>query len=311
MASAKIAFVFPGQGSQYAGMGKDIQDVYPQSKELFELADASLGFPLSKLCFDGPEDSLKETINSQPALLVTSLALYAAVQDKLPLPFAVAGHSLGEYSALVAADAFDFADAIRLVRRRGEAMETASKNNPGSMMAIIGLEAKLVLSLCEQAGAFVANYNSPGQIVVSGTEDALYKVSELAKEAKAKRVLPLNVSGAFHSPLMKEAALQLQELINGSNFRKSSIAVMANVNAQYETEPDQIKKNLVDQITGSVQWIKSIQKLKDDGVCGYIEFGPGKVLTGLIKRIDPQAELLNINNLDSLDKIEGFLEKLN
>lgn len=301
MSFSKIAFVFPGQGSQCVGMGRDLYENIPESKQVLDQADQALGFSLTDLCFNGPEESLKQTANTQPALLAVSIAVYAAAKDRLPKPVLVAGHSLGEYSALVASGALSLAEGVRLVRARGQAMEMAAASNPGSMAAIIGLDTDKVAEVCAQAGAYVANYNAPGQIVISGSTNAVTKAGELAKAAGAKRALPLKVSGAFHSALMNPAAEQMKKILAETQIQRAEFPVIANVVAEPLTEPADIRDALERQITGSVQWIRSIQRMVAEGVDTIIEMGSGQVLCGMIKRIDSSVKTFSIQDTASLE----------
>jgi [acyl-carrier-protein] S-malonyltransferase len=280
------AFVFPGQGSQYVGMGKDIYESSPEAKKIFERADDALGFALSKICFEGPDEQLKQTENTQPAIFLHSVAALSGLRAK---PSMVAGHSLGEYSALYAAGAIDFEDAIRLVRLRGELMQRCGVEQPGTMAAVIGLDEKTIGEVCCTAWSTgivqAANFNSPGQVVISGSVAGVREAMKLAKERGAKLVKELNVSGAFHSPLMQSAQEGLQAAIEKTNFRDASVPVYANVTAQAVTSASEIKELLVKQLTNPVRWTETVQNMAAAGATEFLEVGPGAVLQGLIKRI--------------------------
>ncbi len=297
------AWIFPGQGSQVVGMGKELYNQYGSARAIFDEADAILGLNLTQLCFEGPAETLTATENAQPALLTTSIALLAALgwsaqastTPELPDPHFVAGHSLGEYSALVASRAVSFATALRLVRRRGELMAEARE---GTMAAIIGMDLAALNAVCAQAQSegpvVVANENAPGQLVISGANAAVTRAGELAKAAGASRVIPLKVSAAFHSPLMQNAADGLRPVIADAAFVDAVVPVVSNVAAQPISAPDAIREELVAQITAPVRWIASIEYMAEAGVDRFIEIGPGAVLTGMIKRIRPTAERKNI-----------------
>ncbi|HET9224706.1 MAG TPA: ACP S-malonyltransferase [Roseiflexaceae bacterium] len=300
------AFVFPGQGSQIVGMGHDLYEASPAARAIFDHADALLGFPLTGLCFEGPEETLIATENAQPALLTVSTALLAALGDSVDVASFlvgrssfVAGHSLGEYSALVAAGALDFATALRLVRRRGELMAAADE---GAMAAIIGLDETQLELLCREVSAegapvVIANYNSPGQLVISGATGAVERACVLAKERGAKRALPLKVSAAFHSPLMHGAAVSLAAAVADAPIDDARVQVLSNVTAEPLTEATAIRRELVTQVSSAVRWIASVRRMTESGVDTFVEVGPGAVLTGLIKRIAPGARLLNISDM--------------
>ena len=287
--------LFPGQGSQEVGMGEEIVAHSPAAAAIFQQADDILGFPLSQLCFQGPEDELTDTINVQPALLTAAIAALRAVEEQLGHSIAAAaaaGHSLGEYSALVAAGSLSFEDALRLVRERGRLMKLAGERAPGGMAAIIALETEKIAEICQQASnesegvVVIANDNCPGQVVISGNEDALNRAMELAKEAKARKVVRLAVSIAAHSPLMAAVQDEFAAAVAQADIRPPQFPVIANITAQPLTDVDDIRQELVGQLQNSVQWTKSMQYLIAQGHETFIEFGPGKVLAGLMKRID-------------------------
>jgi len=300
----KIAFVFPGQGAQAVGMGKDVYEALPQSRAVFEKGDEVLGFSLSTLIFDGPESDLKQTVNTQPALLTASTAYLEALQDRGLKPDYVAGHSLGEYSALVAAEVLSYEDAVRLVRLRGRYMEEAVPGGAGAMAAVLGAEREALADLCrsvsETSGSVeLANVNCPGQIVVSGSVAGVNSVVERVKEAGGKRAIPLEVSGPFHSSLMKEAADRLAEELGKVTFQAPKVPVVVNVTASPVTDPEEIRELLVRQVYSPVLWQDSIERLIADGVDTFVEIGSGSVLAGLIRKIDKTVKVININSLES------------
>lgn len=304
----KIAFVFPGQGSQYVGMGQDLYETYLEAKAIFDEADEVLGFSLSELCFEGPKEELDDTINTQPAVFVTSLACLEVLKSRLSAsPLFLAGHSLGEYTALVAAGALDFADGLKLVRERGRLMKEAGEQNPGGMAAILGLEAETLDEICQiasrETGGIVqlANYNSPGQIVVSGHREAVERALELAKERKAKRVIPLAVSIAAHSPLMQPAARAFAGVVAQVDFRQPQVPVVANVTAAPVTTVAEIRDELVKQLTSTVRWVESVQYMIAQGVATFVEIGPRNVLTGLIRRIDKSVRTVNVEDAAGIE----------
>ena len=307
---AKIALVFPGQGSQYVGMGKDLVAKFSYTKKFFDEADLALGFELSKLCFEGPEEELKRTENTQPAILTVSAMCLEALRSfgKMDVE-AVAGHSLGEYTALYAAGSLSFKDAVKLVNLRGKFMQTAVPIGEGTMAAILGLDHSIVKEICAKASSKgtveAANINSPGQIVISGKVTGVAEASRLCKEAGAKRVIELQVSAPFHSSLMKPAADKLAEELNKINIKDASIPVVSNVTADYVTNAAAIKELLVKQMTSPVLWEDSIIKMVNDGFDTFIEVGPGKVLTGLIKKISPKAKLFNVSDAATLGNFLG------
>jgi [acyl-carrier-protein] S-malonyltransferase len=307
MSTRKIAFIFPGQGSQVVGMGRDAAARSSAADRLFAEADATLGYGLKALCFDGPEEDLKKTENTQPALYVSSAATLAVLAEAGILPAAVAGHSLGEYTALHAANCFDFATGARLVRTRGEAFAKAGAARPGAMAAIMGLDITQVLAVCAAAStngkvAVAANINDPAQIVISGDPEAIAAACEGAKAAGAKRALPLPVSGAFHSPLVAPAADTMRAALAEASFKAPNCAFVNNVDAALLTDPDAIKDSLVRQVTGSVRWVETVEKLASLGVTDYVEVGSGKVLSGLVRRIHKEAVCHTTENTAAIDK---------
>lgn len=301
---SKRAFIFPGQGSQYVGMAKDFYDKDSDSKKIIDFADEILGFKLSETMFFGPEDNLKETSITQPAIFLHSIV---ALQ-KLNLNFdMVAGHSLGEYSALVAADAIDFEEALRLVRKRGEAMYQAGIEKPGTMAAIIGLDVEKINDCCAEASmegiVQCANLNSPGQVVISGTVEGVKKAMFLCKEAGAKLTKELIVSGAFHSPLMESAEEKLQITLETVEIRDAQKPVYTNVTASPTINSIEIKNFLIDQLTFPVRWEEIISNMIDDGAEEFIEIGPGKVLQSLVKRINPDVKITGIDKYEDLERL--------
>ncbi|MEK4455708.1 ACP S-malonyltransferase [Paenibacillus sp. FSL R10-2748] len=310
----KTAFIFPGQGSQAVGMAKDAYEAVPAATEVFRQADERLGFALSTLIFEGPDTALKQTSNTQPALLTASIALYEAFKEEMGIhPDYVAGHSLGEYSALVASGVLAFEDAVEIVRTRGEFMEQAIPDGQGGMAAVLGADREALAALCRditESGQLVelANINCPGQIVVSGTKEGVAAVAERVKEAGGKRAISLEVSGPFHSSLMKEAATKLSGKLEAVTFSKAQVPVVANVTAKPVREGSEIRQLLVDQVYSPVLWEDSVTWLLEQGVDTFVEFGPGSVLTGLVKKIDKTVKLYNISSLESFASVTEALE---
>ncbi|WP_018757768.1 ACP S-malonyltransferase [Paenibacillus terrigena] len=303
---SKIAFVFPGQGAQAVGMGKDAYDSVEAARSVYDRADEVLGFPLTELIFEGPDTELKKTVNTQPALLTTSVAYYEALKSKGITPDFVAGHSLGEYSALVVAGVLSFDDAVAIVRARGQYMEEAVPNGQGAMAAVLGLERDALAALCVSVSADtgvveLANVNCPGQIVVSGSKEGVDGIVARGKEAGAKRVLPLEVSGPFHSSLMKPAAAKLGDTLASVAMKDATVPVIANVTAQSVIQAEEIRKLLVEQVYSPVLWEDSVRYLIDQGVDTFIEIGSGSVLAGLIKKIDKSVRIVSVNNLEVLE----------
>ncbi len=300
MSEGKVAHVFSGQGSQWVGMGCELYSNSLEAKAAFDEADSLLGFSLSRLCFQGPEATLRQTINSQPAILATSIAYLRAsgLWDRYENdpPAFVAGHSLGEYTALIAAGVVDFAGGLRLAQERGRLMQEAGEKTPGGMAAVIGLDQLWVEEICHQGGAQIANINCPGQIVVSGSKEALAQTMDLAEAKGARHVIPLEVSGAFHSPLMQPALEGMSRVILETNFCDPAIPIVANTTAQPLTTADAVKAELLNQMCHCIQWQRSIEYMIDAGVSTFIEVGPGRVLTGLIKRINKEVQTLNIES---------------
>lgn len=300
----RVALVFPGQGTQFVGMGEDVYNASPAARAVFDLSDKVLGFALSRLCFAGPGEELRQTANAQPAIVTVSLALVAAIQQSpwLSSVHLFAGHSLGEYSALAAAGVVSIADAILLVRRRGKLMQQAGDNIPGAMSAVIGLDESSLKIICQETGVFVANYNCPGQIVISGTAAGVKAAGRLALEKGARRVMPLPVSGAFHTPLMAQAAGELAVAIDRIKWANPSLPVITNIAAVPTSSVSAIKADLTAQLTHPVRWQKSIAAAATLGVDTFVEVGPGQYLTGLIKRINPGSRVINIGDVATVNK---------
>lgn len=301
---SKKAFLFPGQGSQYIGMAKDLFEKSVEAKEMIKTADDALGVNLSYIMFNGPEDQLKQTEYTQPAIFLHSVILASLIRTLQPE--AAAGHSLGEYSALVSANAIQFYDAIKLVRARGKAMQQAGIDNPGTLAAVVGLQPHKVEDLCKEASAAgivqCANFNSPGQIVISGSIDGVRKAMELCKANGAKLVKELVVSGAFHSPLMQSAKDLLLESLVFTPIYDARFPVYANVTAKPVTKKDEIKNLLHQQVTSPVRWEETITNMIADGFDEFYEIGPGKVLQGLVKRINPDVKLFGIDKFEDLEQ---------
>ena len=291
-------------------MGKDLAEAYPACERLFKQADEVLGYSLSKICFEGPVEELTKSNHCQPAIFVTSIACYSALRECLPdvVFSAAAGLSLGEWSALHASGVLSFEATLRILEARGRFMQEACEEREGAMVSVIGLAMPQLDEICNETGATIANLNSPAQTVLSGERAAIEQAAALATDAGAKRAILLQVAGAFHSPLMESAARRLDEVLAGIEFRRPAIPVVANVTGLPHGDPDSIRRAMIGQVTGSVRWQASVEWLKGQGVTSYVECGPGKVLTGLIKRIDSDAGLYNIQDCASLDRTAEALK---
>jgi [acyl-carrier-protein] S-malonyltransferase len=335
--TTQVAFLFPGQGSQTVGMGADVFQASSAARRVFESADDALGLSLSSICFQGPDNVLRETINTQPAIVTVSLALLAALQEALTehtsswssplLPSYTAGHSVGEYAALVVSGALRLQDAVRLVRERGRLMHHEGTVCPGGMAAIIGMDAENLQEVCQEATAqsiaalagaghpglgqvSVANFNAPGQIVISGEQSALNLAMELAKSKGAKRVIPLAVSGAFHSPVMQPAAEGLASAIAGFDISDATIPIIGNIDATPLTDTQAIRGELAQQIAAPVQWMRTIEYLITAGVTIFLEIGPGQALTGMVKRIAKGVTTLNVSSATDIEKTVGIIREM-
>lgn len=298
------AYVFPGQGAQAVGMGKDLYESFPAARELYDRADDILGFRLSQVCFEGPEEELQQTRNAQPAIAITSLALLRVATELNPAllqkPAFVAGHSLGEYSALVAAGALPFEDAVRLLRTRGELMQAAGDAHPGTMAAILGLDVSDCEEVCREAGAEVCNINAPGQVVIGGRRDAVVRAMDYAKARGAMKVIPLSVSGAFHSSLMRSAAEGMVDPVGAAALSDPAIPVVANCTASPARDELSLRHELIDQVCRPVQWSRTVEFLDGAGIETFVEFGPGRVLTAIIKRMLRKSNCINVNDATSV-----------
>jgi [acyl-carrier-protein] S-malonyltransferase len=311
----KLAFIFPGQGAQAAGMGKGLADAFPAARKVFDEVDAALGEPMSELCFQGPDEKLKLTANTQPAILTVSSAAAAVLAEHGLRPDMVAGHSLGEYSALVAAGALSAAEAAKVVRARGTFMQEAVPAGQGAMAAVLGLDPARVKAICESVEAATgkvcspANYNDPGQTVIAGDASAVEKASGELKAAGAKRVLPLAVSAPFHCALMQPVKARLEPVLRAVAWREPRVGVVTNVEARANREVARVVPLLLEQVTAPVRWLECVEELVRLGVTRFVEVGPGKVLSGLVKRIDKSVEVFNVEDKASLEKTIAALKE--
>ena len=307
-----IAFIFPGQASQFVGMAQDLHAQHEGVQNLFAIADGILGFELSAVCFGGPEEQLAQTVVTQPAVFVHSIAAYELLADRGVRPSILAGHSLGEYSALVAAGALDFETALELVRERSRAMQEAGETRPGAMAAIIGPKDSDVIALCEQVAdtgvVVAANFNAPGQVVVSGEREAIARLGVLAIESGVKRFVELPVNGAFHSPLMQPAADRMQDLLRDAHIETPRVPVITNVSASPVDDPDILRLDLIKQITHSVRWTESMGALVNAGIERAVEVGPGLVLKGLMRRIAREVTVLAAGTADDIEHTSAQLK---
>jgi [acyl-carrier-protein] S-malonyltransferase len=307
----KLAFLFPGQASQYPGMGRDLAEKFPEAKAVFDQADAALGFSLSKLCFEGSEEALKQTENTQPAILTVSTAAYRALEKQGITPDFVAGHSLGEYSALVAAGALEFSTAVKLVRGRGRYMQEAVPSGEGAMAAVLGLSPADVAEICKKAAetevVSPANMNSPEQTVISGSATAVKRAVEIASQSGAKRAVILAVSAPFHCAMMMPAQQRLESDLRAAQFHDLKFPLITNVDAEAITTGEDARDALIRQVTNPVRWLESVRDMIDSGVTVFVEVGPGKVLTGLLRQIDRSVRVFNVEDSATL---QSTVEKL-
>ena len=313
---AKTAFVFPGQGSQTVGMCKEFYDNYACAKKVFEEADEALGFSIAKMCFEGPEDQLRLTMNTQPAILTCSIAVLAVLRENGLNCQIAGGHSLGEYSALVAAGSLSLADAVRSVRKRGQFMQEAVPVGEGAMAAVMGLEPETIDAICRKVEAEcgeavqAVNFNCPGQVVIAGAAGAVTKAINALKEAGARRAVSLPVSAPFHSTLMRPAAARLKEVLDEVEFHDAKFPVVANVTAKPVTKAEEIRSLLVQQAASPVKWEMSMRYMLGEGFDTFVEVGPGKVLTGFTRKIDRTANALNVEDMDSLEKTLAYFKEV-
>ena len=313
---AKTAFVFPGQGSQTVGMCKEFYDNYACAKKVFEEADEALGFSIAKMCFEGPEDQLRLTMNTQPAILTCSIAVLAVLRENGLNCQIAGGHSLGEYSALVAAGSLSLADAVRSVRKRGQFMQEAVPVGEGAMAAVMGLEPETIDAICRKVEAEcgeavqAVNFNCPGQVVIAGAAGAVTKAIDALKEAGARRAVSLPVSAPFHSTLMRPAAARLKEVLDEVEFHDAKFPVVANVTAKPVTKAEEIRSLLVQQAASPVKWGMSMRYMLGEGFDTFVEVGPGKVLTGFTRKIDRTANALNVEDMDSLEKTLAYFKEV-
>ncbi|MFH0986298.1 MAG: ACP S-malonyltransferase [Candidatus Omnitrophota bacterium] len=304
-----IGFLFPGQGAQFVGMGKDLCAESPAAVAVYKKADEILGYSISQICFSGPETELTRTLYAQTGILVTSLAALAALREKNPdlIPSLVAGLSLGEFTALTVAEAISFENALKLVQIRAEAMEEAAKNNPGTMAFIMGLTMEQCAAIAQEAGCEVANLNAPDQTVLSGTLPTIEQACKLAEAKGAKRAMLLKVGGAFHSSLMDEAKARLEAALASTPIQRPKCDFIPNVTAQKVSDPEEIRKLLAKQLTSSVQWVRTMASAKESGITTYLEIGPGKILKGLARKCQPEFEVFSFGAMADLKSLESLV----
>ena len=300
---SKTAFIFPGQGAQYLGMGKSLYEQSPEAKAVFDQADTVLGKNLTNIIFEGPAETLTSTAYCQPAILTTSYAAYKALSARGVQPAFVAGLSLGELSAVAVSGALSFEQTLKLVERRAAFMEEATRLNAGKMAAIIGLEKQVIVEICRKAGAEVANFNSPQQIVITGHADKVDDACRLLKDAGAKTIVPLDVAGAFHSSLMRPAEDKFKEELMRCPFKDAGIPIVSNVDAKPAVQAEVVRANLARQITSSVQWVDSVLFMEGQGVTNFVEIGPGKVLKGLLRKINSQLKVANVDKFEDIETL--------
>jgi len=304
-----LAWVFPGQGSQEVGMGRDVFERFPSARELLCRADAVLDMPLTRLCFEGPEEQLRQTENQQPAVVAVSLAYLEAARGRHEAvaapPAFVAGHSLGEYSALIASGVLSFEDGIRLVRERGRLMQLAGERSPGTLAAVIGLDESALEEVCQEAGAEICNINSGNQIVIGGEHDAVSRAMDLARARGARKIVPLNVSAAFHSSLMRAVAGDMAAAVNGLTFADPVVPIVANCTGEAISTGEAVKAELMEQLSTAVQWRRSVDTMLHSGISTFVEIGPGRVLSGLIRQIDRSVQLLSIGKVEDIEPAEA------
>ena len=307
----KYAFIFPGQGAQKVGMGKDLYDNSPAARKVFDTANEILGYDIAELCFNGSEEDLTKTINSQPCILTVSLAALEALREQINIkPVCCAGHSLGEYAALYVSGAIDLKTVLELIQKRAELMNKAAEATNGGMAAVLGLADEAVIKITKNLSeVYVANFNSPGQVVITGDKEEINKSLDLFKESGAKRVIPLAVSGAFHSPLMKNAGIEFSNFVNQYQFRNVEIPVYTNVDSMPTVSGEELRNKLPMQISSSVLWTQTINKIAQEYTTNFIEIGPGKVLAGLNKKISSELNTLNIYDFESLNSVVAEIKE--
>ena len=304
----KVAYLFPGQGAQAVGMGQKLYEQSPAAREVFQQVDDALGRSLTRIMFDGPEEELRQTVNAQPGIMAVSLACVKAMEERLdenelPEPVVMAGHSLGEYSALAVAGVLDIADTTRLVQMRGELMQEACEKNPGTMAAIIGVDQMAMEEVARETGVWVSNINTPEQIVISGERMGVARAMDLATARGAKKVIPLRVGGAFHSGLMEPARVGLVEAIEELELKDPRVPIIANCTGSPLNTAADVKQELVAQVCGCVQWKQSVDCMVGSGVTSFLEIGPGRALSGMVKRIDRRAQIAGVDEMDSILKL--------